>query len=33
VLHVNDLMNGRKRLARVPVTPPQKLQAAAAFGD
>jgi predicted nucleotide-binding protein (sugar kinase/HSP70/actin superfamily) len=33
VLHVNDLMNGKKRLARVPVTPPQKLAVAAAYGD
>jgi hypothetical protein len=33
VLHVNDLMNGKKRLARVPVTPPQKLTVAAAYGD
>ncbi len=33
VLHVNDLMNGKKRLARVPVTPPRKLEVAAAFGD
>ena len=24
VLHVNDLMNGKKRLARVPATPPQQ---------
>ena len=33
VLHVNDLMNGKRRLARVPVTPPQKLTVAAAYGD
>ena len=33
VLHVNDLMNGKKRLARVPARPPQKLEVAAAFGD
>jgi hypothetical protein len=33
VLHVNDLMNGKKRLARVPVQAPRKLAAAPAFGD
>jgi predicted nucleotide-binding protein (sugar kinase/HSP70/actin superfamily) len=33
VLHVNDLMNGKKRLARVPVAPPHKLAVAAACGD
>jgi len=33
VLHVNDLMNGKKKLARVPVPAPRKLEAAPAFGD
>ncbi len=33
VLHVNDLMNGTKKLARVPAPAPRKLQTSAAFGD
>jgi len=32
-LHVNDLMNGKKKLARVPAQAPRKLAAAPAFGD
>jgi len=33
VLHVNDLMNGKKKLARVPAPAQRKLETAAAFGD
>ena len=33
VLHVSDLMNGKKKLARVPAQAPRKLAAAPAFGD
>ena len=33
VLHVSDLMNGKKKLARVPVQAPQKIEMAPAFGD
>jgi len=33
VLHVSDLMNGKKKLARVPVPAPRKLEATPAFGD
>jgi len=33
ILHVSDLMNGRKRLARVPVPTPRKLETSPAFGD
>ncbi len=33
VAHVSDLMNGKKKLARVPVPAPRKLDASPAFGD
>jgi len=33
VLHVSDLMNGTKKLARVPAPAPRKLAASPAFGD
>jgi predicted nucleotide-binding protein (sugar kinase/HSP70/actin superfamily) len=33
VLHVNDLMNGKKKLARVPAPAPRKLETSPAFGD
>ena len=33
VLHVNDLMNGKKKLARVPAPAARKLEASPAFGD